>query len=152
MVRIHHLPPNLTVFINMLSLLLIIFAGIFNSIMDKVNFNFSKSIFKNKNPKFWNIKDSWKNQWKWPLKPYNSWYYFGLYTPKYTENFPYSSTFLVFITDAWHLSKALMLFCISLSIVLYTPIINPIIDIFLMFCGFTVTFTYFYEYILKSKD
>ena len=152
MVRIHHLPLNLTVFINMLSLLLIIFAGIFNSIMDKVNFNFSKSIFKNKNPKFWNIKDSWKNQWKWPLKPYNSWYYFGLYTPKYTENFPYSSTFLVFITDAWHLSKALMLFCISLSIVLYTPIITPIIDIFLMFCGFTVTFTYFYEYILKSKD
>ena len=124
----------------------------FNAVMDKIDFNYTTSIFKNKNPKFWNLEESWKNQWKWPLRPYNSWYYFGLYTPKYAENFPYSNTFLVVLTDAWHLSKTLMLLCLSSAIIYYTPLITPIIDIFLMFCGFTVTFTYFYQYILSSKN
>ena len=136
----------------MISLILVIIAGIFNAVMDKIDFNFTTSIFKNKNPKFWNLKESWKNQWSWPLEPYTGWYYFGLYKPRNKENFPYSSTFLVVLTDAWHLSKTLMLISLSTAIICYTPLITPIIDVFLMFCGFTVTFTYFYEYILKSKN
>lgn len=136
----------------MISLILVIIAGMFNAIMDKIDFNFSTSIFKNKNPKFWNLKESWKNQWKWPLRPYNSWYYFGLYKPKYAENFPYSNTFLVVLTDAWHLSKTIMLILISLSIILYSPILTPLLDIIFLFCGFTITFTYFYQYILTNKN
>lgn len=61
-----------------------------------------------------NFDDSWwSNHWKnkykrdgdYPeiLLPYHSkWYYLGLHTPEFEERFPYSSTVLVFITDAWH--------------------------------------------------
>jgi len=119
----------------MITLILIIIAGALNAIMDKLVFAFKSSIFKDLNPRFWDVKQSWKNQWKWPLQPYDSWYYFGLYTPRYKENFPYSNTFLVWTTDAWHLTKSIMLGLIMLGIVLYNPIFN----------------TYFYEYILNKK-
>jgi hypothetical protein len=130
-----------------------ILAGMFNAVMDKICFNFDTSIFKDLNPLFWDLRKSWKNQWEQPMvPPYSYWYYFGLYKPRYQEHYPYSSTFLVFTTDAWHLSKALMLFCISFAIVLYTPVINLYVDAFIMYCAFTVTFTYFYEYILTAKS
>jgi hypothetical protein len=56
------------------------------------------------------IKSSeWKNKyevdkWNRPLdvSTKNHWWYFGLYKPKYAENFPFSSTALVFTTDRWH--------------------------------------------------
>lgn len=135
----------------MLSLILIILAGILNAVMDKIAFNPKDSIFKNLDPKFWSVKESWKNQWKWPLEPYTGWYYFGLYRPRNRENFPYSNTFMVWATDAWHLSKALMLGLIMLSIVAYKPMFGWLIDGFIYYCGFTVAFTYFYSYTLKGK-
>ena len=121
-------------------------AGALNAIMDKIAFTFKSSIFKDLNPRFWDVKQSWKNQWKWPLQPYTSWYYFGLYEPRYKENFPYSNTFLVWAVDAWHLSKALML-----GIVLYNPIFSTLIDLIVYYIAFTISFTYFYEYILNKK-
>lgn len=36
------------------------------------------------------------------------WYYLWLYKPDYKEAFPYSTTFLVFITQGWHLLKFAM--------------------------------------------
>ena len=128
-----------------------IIAGALNAIMDKIAFAFNSSIFKDLNPRFWDVKQSWKNQWKWPLQPYDSWYYFGLYTPRYKENFPYSNTFLVWATDAWHLTKSIMLGLIMLGIVLYNPIFNTLIDLIIYYIAFTVSFTYFYEYILNKK-
>ena len=135
----------------MITLILIIIAGALNAIMDKLVFAFKSSIFKDLNPRFWDIKQSWKNQWKWPLQPYDSWYYFGLYTPRYKENFPYSNTFLVWATDAWHLTKSIMLGLIMLGIVLYNPIFNTLIDLVIYYIAFTISFTYFYEYILNKK-
>jgi hypothetical protein len=135
----------------MITLILIIIAGALNAIMDKLVFAFKSSIFKDLNPRFWDIKQSWKNQWKWPLQPYDSWYYFGLYTPRYKENFPYSNTFLVWAVDAWHLSKALMLGLIMLGIVLYNPIFSTLLDLIIYYIAFTISFTYFYEYILNKK-
>ena len=136
----------------MISIFFMLIAGFFNAVMDKVNFNFTKSIFKNLNPLFWDLRKSWKNQWQQPMvPPYSYWYYFGLYKPRYQEKFPYSSTFLVFLADAWHLAKALMLLCISLAIVFYQPIFGFWIDAILYYVSFTVTFTYFFEYILASK-
>ncbi len=32
----------------------------------------------------------------------NHWWYLGLYRPKFNERFPFSSTILSFVTDAWH--------------------------------------------------
>ena len=135
----------------MISLILIMVAGALNAVMDKLAFNFKTSIFKNLNPMFWDVKQSWKNQWKWPLEPYNSWYYFGLYKPRYKENFPYSNTFLVLFTDAWHLSKALMITCIGIAIALHTPFITWWVDALVMITMFTGVFTLFYENILNAK-
>lgn len=51
---------------------------------------------------WWN-RDSWMNKWDtiWPVN-FNHWWYFGFYTPQYKEKFMFSSTILVFLTDAWH--------------------------------------------------
>ena len=135
----------------MITSILLLAAGILNAVMDKIAFNYKSSIFKDLNPRFWDVKQSWKNQWKWPLQPYTGWYYFGLYTPRYKENFPYSNTFLVWATDAWHLAKALMLGCIILGIVFYSPMFGWLIDAVVYYCIFTLAFTYFYSYILKAK-
>ena len=135
----------------MISLVLMVLAGALNAVMDKIAFNFGSSIFKNLNPMFWDVRVSWKNQWRWPLRPYSSWYYFGLYTPRYKENFPYSSTFLVWATDAWHLAKALMLACIGLAIGFHTPVVNWFVDGLVMVTVFTITFTGFYDNWLSAN-
>jgi len=135
----------------MISLILMMVAGALNAIMDKIAFNFKSSVFNKLNPTFWDVKQSWKNMWKWPLEPFTSWYYFGLYKPRYKEKFPYSTTFLVWATDAWHLSKALMLVFIGLAIGFHSPVVNVVVDAVVMVVGFTVVFTYFYDYILNSK-
>ena len=126
-------------------------AGALNAIMDKIAFAFKSSIFKDLNPRFWDVKQSWKNQWKWPLQPYTSWYYFGLYKPRHKENFPYSNTFLVWAVDAWHLAKALMLTCFMLGVVFYKPVGGWFADATGYYCAFTVAFTYFYSYLLAKK-
>jgi len=136
----------------MISLILMIVAGAFNAVMDKIAFTFSSSIFRNLNPMFWDLSVSWKNQWKWPLEPFKGWWYFGLYKPPYQEHFPYSTTMLVMFTDAWHLAKFLMLCCMMLAVVFYAPMFNWFVDFVLMYCGFTVTFTYVYTYLLTAKD
>lgn len=136
----------------MISLVLMMIAGALNAVMDRIAFTFKSSVFKNLNPFFWDVRQSWKNQWKQPLRPpYNDWYYFGLYKPRHQENYPFSSTFLVWTTDAWHLAKSLMLGLIATSIICYKPVAGGLVDIFLLYSAFTVSFTYFYEYILKAK-
>jgi hypothetical protein len=51
----------------------------------------------------WNTENSWVNKWAapWPQPYVKRWYHFGVH-PKFKERFPYSSTFLVFSTDAEH--------------------------------------------------
>ena len=135
----------------MISLVLMVIAGALNAVMDKIAFSFKTSVFKNLNPMFWDIKQSWKNQWSWPLAPYSSWYYFGLYKPRWKENFPYSITFLVWATDAWHLAKALMLGCIGAAIGFHTPVVSWIVDGGIMVIMFTTTFTGLYDGWLNNK-
>ena len=135
----------------MISLVLMVVAGFLNAVMDRISFTFKSSVFKDLNPMSWDVKSSWKNMWKWPLEPFSSWYYFGLYKPRHKEKFPYSTTFLVWATDAWHLSKMLMIVCIGLAIGFHVPVVNWFVDAFVMVVGFTTVFTYCYDYILKSK-
>ena len=143
---------NLTYFCDMVTLLLIVLAGFFNAVMDTLFTHFSQSIFKNLNPLFWNPEESWQNKWAQPFpQPYEpKWYYFG-FPPPYKERFPYSSTIFVFLTDAWHLAKALMLACIMGGIVLYEPIVGGWGDFFIYYCSFTFTFTMFYTYIFLGE-
>jgi hypothetical protein len=124
----------------MITFTLILLASIFNGAMD-INFNqYHKSIFSNRNrfnPKFWNPYESWPNKWKNGDK-------------KQGEKFFLSSTWLVFLTDSWHLFKMGFLLAIFTSVVLYTPVINIYADLVIItiiwFIGFESTLS-----VLTSK-
>jgi hypothetical protein len=72
--------------------LAITIMAICNAVMDKLQFHFGVSIWKDKNPLFWNPQLSWRNKWK------NG-------DPEQGEKFPGSSSIFVSLTDAWHLFK-----------------------------------------------
>ena len=49
-----------------------------------------------------NSEQGWTAKWQYPLGDYSpKWYHFGL-KPKHAERFPFSSTLLVWLTDAEH--------------------------------------------------
>lgn len=133
-------------------LLVLILAGMFNAAMDKIAFTFNNSIFSKLNPLFWDVKVSWKNQYKQPLRPSTpKWYYFKIFQPPYEETFPYSSSALVMFTDAWHLAKFLMLVCVLGVAVSYETLITPFVDFVLFYLAFTVSFTIFYTKIFDKR-
>lgn len=79
--------------------LLVALAGVCNGITDTLQFHYTQSFARNWRAQYWNPAISWRNKYKRdasgelirPLKPR----FFG------------SNTFLVFLTDAWHLFKFL---------------------------------------------
>ena len=136
----------------MISLILIALAGALNATYEILFVNFNQSIFKNLNPEYWDPNKSWVYKWAspFPQKAESRWYYFG-YLPRYKERFPYSSTVLVFLTDAWHLFKSLMLGCIMLAVVNHSVIVSSFIDFILLYVSFTFTFTMFFDYVLRIR-
>ena len=126
----------------MISLLLVILSAILNAVMDTLNARYSTSLlYNNKWPKFNQFTDpalSWKNKWKNGNRTQG-------------ERFFGSSTFLVWTTDAWHLSKTLMLLCFSIAIVTYSPIIHPIIDAVTYWLIFGAIFELFWSKLLIKK-
>ena len=120
-----------------------VMGGILNACMDALQFKFNASIFKR-----------WKNQgWVDPaISHANKWKYVdGVCVG---EKFFGSSTFLVFLTDLWHLCKFLMILAVSASIVFYNPMINLYSDLFLLYISFTVSFEIFYTkiFIIPIRD
>ncbi len=123
----------------MLALILVILAGICNSVMDTVQFRFVMSRFFNlQKPLFWDPKESWVNKWK------NG-------CPDNGERFFGSSTFLVWVTDAWHLFQSLMLVCFALAIVTYSPMINWWVDAIIYHTAFGISFEIFWRYIWRKR-
>jgi len=122
----------------MLSLILIIIAGVCDAVMDKLKSHFSKSIFKNLNGLFWNPSISWPNKWE-----------VGSTTK---EKFFGSSTFLVWTTDAWHLFKSIKLMCIMAAIVFYAPMINWWADFLILRLSYAIVFEGLFTYIFSKKD
>jgi len=127
----------------MITLILISIAAVLNAGMDLMIIRRFRL-----DGMFWDPHKSWIKKWKSIVRPYEYWYYLGLYKPTYQERFPYSSTFLVFLTDGWHLFKSLFLVCFVLAIVYYEPILG-FWDPVLFYLAYTTVFTYFYQYILK---
>jgi hypothetical protein len=80
-------------------------VGIPNSVMDKISFHYNQSIFMRLNSRYWYPLVSWSNKWKNGEK-------------KNGEQFPLSSTILVFLTDGWHFTKWIMFTLIELIIML----------------------------------
>ncbi len=126
----------------MISLLFVILAGICNSVMDTVQFRYRLSYFSKLDPTFWNPKVSWKNKWKDD-------------DIKNGEKFFGSSTFLVFVTDIWHLAQFLMLVFFSLAIVFYKPVFNFtgsfIVEAFTYHTVFGLVFELFWNKIWRKR-
>ena len=82
-----------------------ILAAACNAVMDVLAFKFKKSIFSSFNREFWDPSKSWRNKYK------NGYESEG---PKFFG----STTFLVWITDGWHLFQFLSNSLIVLSMIL----------------------------------
>jgi len=63
------------------------------------------------------------------------WWYLGLYTPKFPEKFPFSTTILVFLTDKWHRTQFYMLrsFYLALAIGISGNLFTTIVFAFVIF-------------------
>ena len=122
-----------------ISIILLIFAGFCNAVMDVLKTRYNSSIFASWKHQNW-LKPSlsWPNKWKKGDRSKG-------------ERFFGSSTFLVWLTDFWHLAKFFMLLGISFAIVFYSPIFAWWIDWFILYCSFTVPFELFYSKILVKK-
>lgn len=127
------------IILTILGFLLITFAAVSESIMDKIQFHYDKSIFKNSkyNQLFWNPIESWKNKWKEDLK---------------TEKFIGSSTIFVFTTDAWHLFK----FFRNTSLFIGLPLIaigdmNVILSVVIGRVLYGLTFTLCFDKLLVDS-
>ena len=63
------------------------------------------------------------------------WWYFGLYTPRFPEKFPFSTTVLVLLTDKWHRTQFYMLRCfyLALAIAISANLFTTIVFAFVVF-------------------
>lgn len=115
-----------------LTIILICIAAIINAAMDMDMNMFVQSIFsKFKNQNFWNPVLSYKNKWKDGIsggKPR----FFG------------STTFLVFLTDGWHLLKTALLciffFLLSKPIIVFELHIPRIATFFIIYICWGIVF------------
>ena len=98
-------------FRNLFAAFFLLCAGLCNGVMDSLQFHYPQTVFsdaKRFEPQFWNPAESWKNKYR------NG-------DPRQGEKFFGSSTALVFVTDAWHLFKFLMLKFFILAAVVFLP-------------------------------
>lgn len=126
-------------------------AGISKAVMDIIQHKFRSSIFSNKkrfNELFWNPEKSWRNKWRQDVKENTL-----------KERFPGSSTFLVFVTDAWHLFQSSTINPLALSFFLLGIVANVIGSVIIgivLFIAvlvlFKVVFEIFYSKVLIKKD
>lgn len=124
--------------ISIIGLLFIVMSAISESIMDKIQFHFDKSIFNSDkyNKLFWNPLESWKNKWNEDMTK-----------PK----FFLSTTLFVFLTDAWHFFK----FVKNTSIFIGLPLIvmgqfNIIISVIIARIVYGLVFTLFFDKVLSK--
>jgi hypothetical protein len=121
-----------------MTIIFLILAAFCNAVMDVLSTRYYVSIFGNfKNKQFWDWNISWRNKWQWGDKANG-------------EKFFLSSSMLSFMTDGWHLAKALMIVFISLAIVCYKPLFG-LIDLILFNCIWGITFELFYSKLLIKK-
>jgi len=124
----------------MITITFITLAAFFNGLMDTLLFRYETSIFS-KYPKlrqFFDTFYSYKNKYK------NK-------DIRQGKKFFGSTTFLVWLTDGWHLFKCSMLLCFAIAIVYYKPLTNPLLDVFMFYVWFGVVFEFNFAYILKKR-
>ena len=145
----------------MITIILVILAGIFKGFMDKIR-QWWASRWANLPETHWFYKwgkpeISWIN--KWEEDKYGAiipcvkapWYYLWVYRPDFKERFPFSSTILVSTTDAWHFFNLLQVITLMLAIVTYTPLLCNSFDFAIFITAYLSTFTIAFHYALKKK-
>lgn len=120
----------------MISLMLIAFEGMFNAAMDVLQFNFSTSVFRNKDILFWNPAFSWKRKYENAVT--------GILGLKLI--FPPDA-----FSDAWHIFKLLQLTCIMFAIIFYKSISGSFLyDLLILATVRYLVFNLFYKIILRK--
>lgn len=117
--------------------LLFFISGLCEAVMDKIQFHYDSTIFKNfKNQLFWDPRISWRNKYK------NG-------DPLEGEKFFLSKSLFVGFTDAWHLFKLLRTFFIFAGIYfLFIPCntkMECLLFIVIARIIFGVSFTFFFN-------
>lgn len=130
-----------------LFLVLCSLSGLFMAVMDKLQFHYDKSVFKDIKPNFLNPQISHKNKWM-----------FGV--PAGGDKFWLSSTLLVFLTDGWHLAKFMFLNCVTLAFYFalilgfHLHVFSVLKFLLVVIAGriiMSATFHIFFTYILDSE-
>jgi hypothetical protein len=127
------------------SLIFWVLASICNSIMDKTNHHYSKSIFVKLNPMWWDGEISWKNK-----------YIDGDSTLGLRKLFPKSNGLLgkinypVQLSDAWHFFKTLMIIFLVLSVITFdSSSLTSFTDYLIIFISYgviwNIIFSLFYD-------
>lgn len=126
----------------MITVLVCLFIyGLAKGIGDTLLYRYDQSIFASlKNQHFFDPVLSWQNKYDMEADNTKPWYYFGLYTPKYKERFPYSATIFVGFLDAWHLTNWIRNRCIDIILFIYIPWYLVIFIILARQLGFSILY------------
>lgn len=127
------------------TLILIALSAICKAICDTLMFHFTKSIFSRLKNRYWFPSISWKNKYKkdfitsdiiYPLEP----------------RFPGSTTFLVWLTDAWHLFGTFQIILNLSAIVCATNVEmgNPIAVLIVLYVLYCFIFELFFGKLFKK--
>jgi len=113
-----------------ISLVIMLIAGMANGTMDTLQFHYSGSTFENfDNDQFWNPKISDRNKYATDdfnrMIPAPDHWYYKLADLRHQEKFPLSATALVSLTDGWHLAK--LIYNWSLMIIITLLALSPIV-------------------------
>lgn len=116
--------------------ILLFISAVAKSIMDKISFHYSTSIFPKltKAENFWNPQFSWRNKYK------NG-------DPKQGEKFLGSSTIFVSLLDGWHLFGLIRDFSVIICFTIIT--LNPYY--LLIYPLYRLVFHIFFTFVLTKK-
>ena len=133
------------VIVGTIGLLLLVASGAANAVMDKLQFHFNDSIFRVATDKeFWDPSISWRNKWKGGKR-------------KNGEKFLFSSTILVFTTDAWHFFKFIRVNSLIVGSLLIGLGVRDLSVLWMIVCAIVaitihkITFELFFNKIFSSK-
>lgn len=120
-------------------------AGMSKAIMDKLQFHYHKCLFKfdpvRYNQNFWDPTLSWSNKYKEG----------SMTEPKFFG----STSYFVFLTDAWHLFQMLMLICLFIGIAVTSfysgSFIFMMVKVIILRLFFGLSFTLFFNRFLSMK-
>lgn len=116
------------------ALILVFVAGLCKGMADALMFHYNKTWARQFNWKetYWNPSISWRNKYKKNIV---------MLGPKFFG----STTFLVFLTDGWHLLQSIMITCIIVALAVFPGMLDNIILDFILFrliffLGFKITY------------